>query len=175
MGYEEDHPSPNPLALIPKERPVEQKKDTKPELTPQQRHMNEIMADKKANDEAKRLILMHIEEDKRNRRYKKERERVARMHALGQQDGVSGSGGAITSPRSSSGDTRVRPESDNDSGPEPKQIHPSQGRPKRRAKPWEDWATMPEELRTEWEPKTERQLTDAQARALGIIKNEDDK
>ena len=184
-GYEEDLPSTDPSALAPKQRPVEEKKDTKPELTPQQRHMNEIKADKKANEETRRLILLRIEEDKRNRRYRKERERAARLHATDQNDGVSDaggvtpesgsvSGGVKTEFISPSGYTDLQSEDDSETEAQPQQSAPSRRRPKRGAKPWEDWATMPEELITEWEPKTEHGLTEAQARALGIPKKEDD-
>ena len=173
-GYKEDLPSSNPLALTPKERPPPAKKETKPEMTPQQRYMEEIMADKKADEETRRHIMMRIEEDKRDRKYRQERKKAARQHAANQEAGTSRPGGDVKTANLGTGGAVTSPAPELGSDTQLHQSTPSRGRSRRQAQPWENWATMPEELRTEWEPQTGRDLTEAQARALGIHRNEDD-
>ena len=173
-GCNEDSPSPNPLALTPMDRPAVAKQETKPEMTPQQRYMEEIMADKKADQETRRRILMRIEEDKRNRKYRQEREKADRQHAVNQDAGTSHPGSDAETANLATGDTGAWSGPELDSEPVSHQNIPGQGQPRRQAMVWENWATMPEELRTEWEPRTGRDLTEAQARALGVPRNEND-
>lgn len=133
-------------------------------MTPQERHALEIMEDKKADQEARRRILMRIEEDKRNRRHRKERERAARQHATGQD------------PDPATQDDAEAPEPPSANSAEPIAGQRSAAiirQYEQRPEVWEDWATMPDELKTEWEPKAQQDISDAQLEALGIRKNED--
>ncbi|RYP30036.1 hypothetical protein DL767_006451 [Monosporascus sp. MG133] len=155
-GFDDQLPSPNPGALAPKVRQAPEKQLAKPEMTAQQRHALEIMESKKADEEARRRILMRIEEDKRNRKYLQERKRVARQQApVKDAEKVDSAGPREPGMESEEAEPETGNRSANRSG-------------KKRLQSWENWATMPEELKTPWEPQTEGGMSEAQLKALGI-------
>lgn len=136
-------------------------------MTPQERHRLEILEDKKADEEARRRTLLRIEEDKRNRRYRKERERAARQHAATAAAGQD-------SDKDNSTQTAVGTALEPRFGSE----EPTSGSQQRsatvirqyeqRPRAWEDWPTMPDELREGWQPRPQQGMSDSQLRALGI-------
>ncbi|RYP10547.1 hypothetical protein DL764_000600 [Monosporascus ibericus] len=155
-GFDKQLPSLNPGALAPKVRQAPEEQKAKPEITAQQRHALEIMESKKADEEARRRILMRIEEDKRNRKYRQEDKRIARQQAPVKD----------TEKVISAGPREPSVESE-EAEPERESRSANWGR-KKRLHGWENWATMPEELKMPWEPQKEGSMSEAQLKALGI-------
>ncbi len=179
-------PAPDPDVLAPRARPdAEMKEEARPGLTPQQRYALEVIEDKKANREARRLILMRIEEDKRNRRYIKERGKAARQFAAGTDgapdDSAAESLALVPSPsrvdadKEDSPDTTISTTATTTAATAERRGSAAVIRQyEQRRKAWEAWPTMPDQLKTQWEPKTGRDMGEAQLRALGILGKEED-